>query len=55
MRRAHGFNWSSAEMPMIASSFMVSSPSGGAKPSGGARSAPSELQVRIVPSGIGWS
>jgi hypothetical protein len=43
MRRAHNFNWSSAEMPMISPSSMVSSSSGGAKPGGGARGAPSEL------------
>jgi hypothetical protein len=55
MRRAHSFSWSSAEMPMILPSSMVSSPSGGAKPGGGARGAPSELQVRTLPSGMGLS
>jgi hypothetical protein len=55
MRRAHSFSWSLAEMSMTSSSSMVSSPSGGAKPGGGAYGAPSELQVRTVPSGVGWS
>jgi hypothetical protein len=55
MRRARSFSWSSAEMPMTSSSFMVSSPSGGAKPGGGACGAPLELLVRTVPSGVGWS
>jgi hypothetical protein len=55
MRRAHSFSWSSTDMPMTSPSSMVSSPSGGAKPGGGACGAPSELQVRIVPSGVGWS
>jgi hypothetical protein len=55
MRRARNFSWSSAEMPMNSLSSIVSSPSGGAKPGGGACGAPSELQVRAVPSGVGWS
>jgi hypothetical protein len=42
-------------MPITSSSSMVSSPSGGVKPGGGACGAPSELQVRTVPSGVGWS
>ena len=50
MRRARSFSWSSAEMPMTSPSSMVSSP-----PGGGACGAPSELQVRTVPSGVGWS
>jgi hypothetical protein len=53
MRKAHSFSWSSTEMPMTSPSSMVSSPSGGAKPGGGACGAPSELQVRTVPSGVG--
>jgi hypothetical protein len=55
MRMARSFSWSSAEMPMTSPSSMVSSPFGGAKPSDGARGAPSELQVRTVPSGVGLS
>jgi hypothetical protein len=55
MRRARSFSWSSAEIPLTSPSPMVSSPSGGAKPGGGARGAPSELQVRTVPSRVGWS
>jgi hypothetical protein len=55
MCRARSFSWSSAEMPMISPSSMVSSPSGGAKPGGGDRGAPSEMQVRTVPSGVGLS
>jgi hypothetical protein len=55
MRRARSFSWSLAEMSMTSPSSMVSSPSGGAKPGGGACGAPSELHVRIVPSGVGWS
>jgi hypothetical protein len=55
MRRARSFSWSLAEMSMTLSSSMVSSPSSGAKPGGGAYGAPSELQVRTVPSGVGWS
>jgi hypothetical protein len=55
MRRAHSFRWSSAEMPMTSPSSTVSSPSGGAEPGGGAWGASSELQVRTVPSGVGWS
>jgi hypothetical protein len=55
MRRARSFSWSSAEMPMTSPSSMVSSPSWGAKPGGGACGAPSELQVRTVPSGVGLS
>jgi hypothetical protein len=55
MRRARSFSWSSAKMPMTSPSSMVSSPTGGAKPGGGACGAPSELQVRTVPSGVGWS
>jgi hypothetical protein len=38
---------------MTSLSSMLSSPSGGAKPGGGAWGAPSELQVRKVPSGVG--
>jgi hypothetical protein len=53
MRRARSFSWSSADMLMTSPSSMVSSPSGGAKPSGGACGAPSELQVCIVPLGVG--
>jgi hypothetical protein len=53
MRKAHSFSWSLAEMPLTSPSSMVSSPSCGAKPGGGAWGAPSELQVRIVPSGVG--
>jgi hypothetical protein len=55
MRRARSFSWSSAEMMMTSPSSMVFSPSSGAKPGGGACGAPSELQVRTVPSGVGWS
>ena len=55
MRRAHSFSWFSAEMPMTSPSSMVSSPSGGAKSGGGAYGAPSELQVRTVPSEVGLS
>jgi hypothetical protein len=55
MHRARNFSWSSAEMPMTSLSSIVSSPSGGAKPGGGACGAPSKLQVRTVPSGVGWS
>jgi hypothetical protein len=55
MRRARSFSWSSAEMLMTSSSSMVSLPSSGAKPRGGACGAPSELHVRTVPSGVGWS
>jgi hypothetical protein len=55
MRRAHSFSWSSAEMSMTSPSSIVSLPSGGAKPGGGACGVPSELQVRAVPSGVGWS
>jgi hypothetical protein len=53
MRKARSFSWSSAEMPMTSPSSIVSSPSGGAKLGGGACGAPSELQVRIVPSRVG--
>jgi hypothetical protein len=55
MCRARSFSWSLAEMPMTSPSSMVSSPSGGAKPRGGACGVPSELHVRTVPSGLGWS
>jgi hypothetical protein len=55
MHRARRFSWSSAEKPMTSPSSMVSSPSGGAKPGGGACGAPSELQVRTVPSEVGLS
>jgi hypothetical protein len=40
---------------MTSLSSMVSLPSSGAKPGGGACGARSELQVRTVPSGVGWS
>jgi hypothetical protein len=55
MRRARSFSWSSAEMPMTSPSPMVSSPSGGVKPGGGDYGAPSELQVRTMPSRVGLS
>jgi hypothetical protein len=55
MRRAHSFSWFSAEMPMTSPSSMVSSPSGGVKSGGGAYGAPSELQVRTMPSVVGFS
>jgi hypothetical protein len=55
MRRARNCSYSSAEMPITSSSSIVSSPSGGAKPGGGACGTPPELQVRRVPSGVGWS
>jgi hypothetical protein len=55
MRGARNFSWSSAEMPMTSPSSKVSSPSGEAKPGGGACGAPSELQVRTMPSGVGLS
>jgi hypothetical protein len=55
MCRAHSFSWPSAEMPMTSPSSMVSLPSGGVEPGGGAWGASSELQVRTVPSGVGWS
>jgi hypothetical protein len=38
---------------MTSPSFVVSSPSRGAKPGGGACGCPPELQVRRVPSGVG--
>jgi hypothetical protein len=40
---------------MTSLSSTVSSPSGGAEPGGGAWGASLELQVRAVPSGVGWS
>jgi hypothetical protein len=55
MRRARSFSWSLAEMSMTSPSSMVSSPYGGVKPGCGACGAPSELQVRTVPLGVGWS
>jgi hypothetical protein len=55
MRRARSFRWSSTEKSMTLSSSMVSLPSGGAKPGGGAYGACLELQVRTMPSGVGWS
>jgi hypothetical protein len=53
MRRARSCSCSSAETPMTSPSFVVSSPSRGAKPGGGACGCPPELQVRRVPSGVG--
>jgi hypothetical protein len=55
MRRARNFSWSSGEMPMTSPSSIASLPFGGAKPGGGACGTPPELQVRRVPSGMGWS
>jgi hypothetical protein len=55
MPRARSFSWSSTEMPMTSSSSIASLPSGGEKPGGGACGTPPELQVRRVPSGVGWS
>jgi hypothetical protein len=40
---------------MTSPSSTVSLPSGGAEPGGGAYGTSSELQVRAVPSGVGWS
>jgi hypothetical protein len=40
---------------MTSLSYIASSPSGGAKPGGGACGSPPELQVRRVPSGVGYS
>jgi hypothetical protein len=55
MRRARSFSWSSAEMLMTSPSSTVSSPSGRVESRGGAWGVYSELQVRTVPSGVGWS
>jgi hypothetical protein len=55
MHRAHRCSYSSAETPMTSSSSIASSPSGGAKHGGGACGCPPELQVRRVPSKVGWS
>jgi hypothetical protein len=55
MRRARSCSCSSAEMPMTSPSYVVSSPSGGAKPGDGTCGSPPELQVRRVPSGVGCS
>jgi hypothetical protein len=55
MRRARSCSWSSAEMSMTSPSSIGSSASIGAKPGGGACGTPPELQVRRVPSGVGWS
>jgi hypothetical protein len=55
MRRAHNCSCSSADMPMISSSSIASSPSGGAKPGGGACGSPPKLQVCRVPSRVGCS
>jgi hypothetical protein len=53
MHKVRSISWSSAEIPMTYPSSMVSSPFGGAKPGGGSWGVPSELQVCIVPSGVG--
>jgi hypothetical protein len=55
MRRARSCSWSSVEIPITSPSSIVSSPSGGVKPGGGACGTPPELQVRRVPSEVGWS
>jgi hypothetical protein len=55
MRRARSCSWSSAKKSMTSPSSIVYAPSDGAKPSGGACGTPPELQVRRVPSGVGWS
>jgi hypothetical protein len=55
VRRARSCSCSSAETPMTLLSSIVSSPSSGAKPGGCACGCPLELQVRRVPSGVGWS
>jgi hypothetical protein len=55
MHRARSCCYSSAETSMTSSSSIASSPSSGAKPGGGACGCPLELQVRRVPSGVGWS
>jgi hypothetical protein len=55
MRRALSCSCFSAEMLMTSPSSVASSPSSGAKPGGGSCGCPLELQVRRVPSGVGWS
>jgi hypothetical protein len=55
MRRARSCSWSSAEMLITSPSSIASSLSSGAKPDGGAYGTPPELQVRRVPSRVGWS
>jgi hypothetical protein len=55
MCRARSYSCSSAETLMTSPSSVASLPSGGAKPGGGACGCPPELQVRRVPSGVGWS
>jgi hypothetical protein len=55
MRRARSCSCSSAETPMTSPSSVASSPSSGANPRGGCCGCPPELQVRRLPSGVGWS
>jgi hypothetical protein len=55
VRRARSCSCSSAETPMTSPSSVASSPSSGAKPRGGSYGCPLELQVRRLPSGVGWS
>jgi hypothetical protein len=55
MRRARSCSYSSAETPVTSPSSVASLPSSGAKPGGGSCGCPPELQVRRLPSGVGWS
>jgi hypothetical protein len=54
MRKARSCSCSSAETPMTSPSSVASAPSDGAKP-GGSCGCPPELQVRRLPSGVGYS